>query len=155
MKEWYLCKYLKERTFYLGEQQCKCGSSRNGIEAIVASAKCHFLDYYCSYLTLVQEHSCLRTGCTMTTKGALQTSKLQAYPLTSTLICWKLMQLNLHLILEPWQGGPSYSLCYPMSSFRTWQMLPGRNRLMAHSCFIITIITGWCVETTRNVEISK
>lgn len=30
-------------------------------EAVVASEKCHHLDYLCSYLTLVQNHNYLRT----------------------------------------------------------------------------------------------
>lgn len=154
-----LCKYLWERAFDPSEQRCKCGSShgssRNCTKAIVASVKCHDFDDWCSYLTLVQGHGCLRTRYTMTTKGTLRTLKLQAHSLTPTLIYWKLMQLNLHLILEPWPGCPDYSLCYPMSNFRIWLMFHKRNRLMPHNCFVITIFIDGCVGTTSNIEISK
>lgn len=81
-----VCSCLRGSTFgHRREQPCKHGGSRGASQeqhgGHVASAKCRRLDYLCSYLTL--DHSYLRTGSTVTTKGTLQSPKLRACSLTT------------------------------------------------------------------------
>lgn len=116
-----VCSCLRGSTFgHRREQPCKHGGSRGASQeqhgGHVASAKCRRLDYLCSYLTL--DHSYLRTGSTVTTKGTLQSPKLRACSLTSTCIDWASMQA--HLPLNP-RTLTKLSKLFSDSSRRVWE----------------------------------